>query len=153
MIRNIIVTLLLSLSAWNTGAQQVSAVYNKALADSLGADEYGMKKYVLVILKTGPAVMKNKAKTDSLFAGHMANIGRLADAGKLVVAGPMSKNDKKYRGIFILAAKSKEEALALLATDPAVHGGLLAAELYEWYGSAALPAYLGVHRQIEKTTP
>ena len=30
---------------------QSNSKFNKALADSLGADEYGMKKYVLVILK------------------------------------------------------------------------------------------------------
>lgn len=134
-------------------AQHAPAVYNKKLADSLGADAYGMKGYVLVILKTGPAVIKDKKTTDSLFAGHLANIGRLAHEGKLVVAGPMGKNDKQYRGIFILAVKDKTEAEGLLDTDPAVKAGLLAAELYDWYGSAALPAYLGVHQQIEHKKP
>jgi len=32
---------------------KAQGTYNKALADSLGADEYGMKMYTLVILKTG----------------------------------------------------------------------------------------------------
>ena len=34
--------------------------YDKKLADSLGADEYGMKKYVLAILKTGSFKLLNK---------------------------------------------------------------------------------------------
>ena len=116
--------------------------YNAELAHQLGADDYGMKMYVLVLLKTGPATVTEKAVTDSLFRGHMSNIQRLANAGKLVVAGPLQKNDKSYRGIFILNAKTTEEARTLLDTDPAIRAGLLASELYNWYGSAALPLYL-----------
>lgn len=131
-------------------AQSDNPKYNKALADSLGGDDYGMKKYILVILKTGPVKPDRKETVDSLFAGHMANINRLAGMGKLVVAGPMKKNDKTYRGIFILNAKDLEEANAMLATDPAVKERMLEAELYEWYGSAALPLYLKFHDQVEK---
>ncbi len=153
MFKNVLIASLFSIMALPVAAQQTPAAYNKQLADSLGADAYGMKKYVFVILKTGPVVVKDKKVTDSLFAGHLGNIGRLAGEGKLVVAGPMGKNDKQYRGIFILAAKDKTEAEAWLGTDPAVKAGLLAAELYDWYGSAALPAYLGVHAQIEQQKP
>ena len=123
--------------------------YNKALAEKLGADDYGMKMYVFVILKTGP-ITADKIQTDSLFRGHMQNIGRLADAGKLVVAGPMQKNDKNYRGIFILNVTTLDEATLLLNTDPAVKAGLLGAELFQWYGSAALPEYLKYHEMLEK---
>lgn len=131
-------------------AQEVDG-YNKQLADSLGADEYGMKAYILVMLKTGPEKEPDKARRDSLFKGHLQNIGRLASIGKLVVAGPMMKNDKEYRGIFILNVKTREEALELLNSDPAIHSKLLDAELYSWYGSAALPLYLKMHDQIERT--
>lgn len=131
-------------------SQSDNPKYDKALADSLGGDEYGMKGYVLVILKTGTAQIDKKETIDSLFKGHIANIGRLALAGKLVVAGPLKKNDKSYRGIFIFNVKTVEEANELLATDPAVKEKLLEAELYQWYGSAALPAYLKLHERIEK---
>ena len=131
-------------------SQSDNPKYDKALADSLGGDEYGMKGYVLVILKTGTAQIDKKEMIDSLFKGHIANIGRLALAGKLVVAGPLKKNDKSYRGIFIFNVKTVEEANELLATDPAVKEKLLEAELYQWYGSAALPAYLKLHERIEK---
>ncbi len=124
--------------------------YDKALADSLGADDYGMRKYVLVILKTGSNKITDKATSDSLFGGHMKNIQRLADAGKLVVAGPLGKNDKEYRGIFILSVKTKQEATSLLDTDPAIKAKLLEAELYEWYGTAALPMYLPFYKKLEK---
>ena len=82
-------------------AQSSNPKYDKPLADSLGADDYGMKMYVLVILKTGSNVSETKTVTDSLFNGHMQNIGRLVESGKLIVSGPIKKNDKNYRGIFI----------------------------------------------------
>ncbi|GAA0545961.1 YCII-related domain-containing protein [Chitinophaga japonensis] len=134
-------------------AQTSNPRYDKALADSLGADEYGMKMYVLVMLKTGPKEINNKDTLRSLFRGHMANIQRLADEGKLVVAGPLGKNERSYRGIFIFDVKTIAAASDLLRTDPAIAAGLLDAELFEWYGSAALPVYLEVHEKIEKMQP
>ena len=131
-------------------AQKPNPLFDKPLADSLGADEYGMKMYVLVILKTGPNKTADKATTDSLFGGHMQNIGRLVNEGKLVVAGPMGKNDKSYRGIFILNVKTTAEAGVLLDTDPAIKEKLLEAELFQWYGSAALPMYLPYHDKVKK---
>lgn len=126
--------------------------FDEALAKKLGADNYGMKMYVLVILKTGSNTTETKAKTDSLFAGHMANMGKLVEMNKLIVAGPMGKNDKSYRGIFILNTKSIDEAKQLLETDPAVKSRVLDAELYNWYGSAALPEYLPFHDKIQKSS-
>ncbi|HYC29740.1 MAG TPA: YciI family protein [Chitinophagaceae bacterium] len=123
--------------------------YDKALADSLGADDYGMKMYVLVILKTG-SIAVDKKTSDSLFAGHMKNMGRMVDAGKLIVAGPLQKNDNNYRGIFIFNVRTIEEAKALLDTDPAVKAKVLDAELYGWYGSAALPMYLPEVPKVQK---
>ena len=132
-------------------AQASNPGYDKALADSLGANEYGMKSYVLVILKTGSNTSLAKPAADSLFAGHMKNIMRLAAEGKLIVSGPMKKNDRSYRGIFILNVPAIEDAKSLMAADPAITGKLLEVEYYQWFGSAALPMYLPFHKKIEKT--
>lgn len=131
-------------------AQIDNPSYNKILADSLGADDYGMKKYVLVLLKTGATSIEHKTTRDSLFTGHLQNMGRLAKRGSLIVAGPLAKNEKDYRGIFILNVKTIDEAKVLLQSDPAIQAGLLASELYSWYGSAALPLYLPHHEHLEK---
>lgn len=131
-------------------AQTDNPGYKKNLADSLGADDYGMRMYILVILKTGENKSADAKTQDSLFHGHLQNIKRLANEGKLVVAGPLSKNDKNYEGIFILNAKMISEAQKLLGTDPAIKAGLLSAELYGWYGSAALPLYLKYHDEVKK---
>ena len=151
--KNLIILAALVFASLTGMAQTANPKYDDALAKSLGADEYGMKSYVLVILKTGSNQILDKEKVSALFRGHMENIGRLAESGKLVVAGPMGKNEKSYRGIFILNAKTTEEAKALLDTDPAVKEKLLEAELYNWYGSAALSEYLKVHEKIEKNKP
>ena len=124
--------------------------YNKALADSLGADDYGMKSYVLAILKPGPAKIEDQKTMDSIFRGHMANIKKLAAEGKLIVAGPLENNDRNYRGIFILNVKTVDDAKALVATDPAIKAGVFETELYGWYGSAALPAYLPYSKMVSK---
>jgi uncharacterized protein YciI len=145
-----IVFMLLTALRLSVSAQSDNPKYNKALADSLGADDYGMKMYTLVILKTGPANITKKETVDSLFGGHMLNINRLVGTGQLVVAGPLAKNDKAYRGIFILNVKTIEEARRLLATDPAVQSGLLDADVFQWYGSAALPLYLKEYEKLEK---
>jgi uncharacterized protein YciI len=131
-------------------AQNEEVDYDKALSDSLGADDYGMKSYVLIILKTGSNIVEDKAVTDSLFRGHMATINKLAKEGKLVVAGPLQKNDKTYRGIYILNVKTIEEANELLITDPAIKAKILDTEIFKWYGSAALPVYLKTHDKIQK---
>lgn len=126
--------------------------YDAALAERLGADERGMKRYVLVILTTGPNADLPKSEQTELFSGHMANIGRLANEGKLIVAGPFAKNAREYRGIFILDVATEEEAKALLATDPVVAAGVMSFETYGWYGSAALKETLAIHKRIDKTS-
>lgn len=149
----IVILVLFPLNITATFSQTTKPAYDSTLAKALGGDDYGMKMYVFVILKTGSFSTDDKALRDSLFTGHMENIGRLADAGKLVVAGPMGKNDKSYRGIFIFNAKTVEEVQPYLDADPAIKQKLLEPELYLWYGSAALPTYLENHRKIEKNKP
>jgi uncharacterized protein len=133
-------------------AQQPKSEYDPELARELGADDYGMKRYVLVILKSGSQLIEDKAVRDSLFAGHMQNISRLADEGKLIVAGPLSANENKYRGIFILDTDSLELAREWLQTDPVIREKVLDADVYRWYGAAALPAYLEVQEKVSKTS-
>ena len=143
----------MSLAAQEKPATANPPNYDAGLAERLGADEYGMKSYVLVLLKTGAQAGAPKAERQKAFAGHMANIQRLADEGKLVVAGPLLKNDHNYEGIFIFNVKTVKEAEALLATDPAVASGLLAFEAYGWYGTAALTEIVSIHNRIQKKSP
>ena len=129
---------------------QTNKNYDSVLAKKLNANDNGMKRYFLVILKTGPAVIAEKDTRDSLFRGHIKNIELLAAQNKLVVAGPLGKNDKEYRGIFILNTDNKEEAEKMVETDPAVQAKVFVAEYYPWFGSAALQETLEIHKKITK---
>jgi uncharacterized protein YciI len=125
--------------------------FDAELAKKLGADERGMKSYVLCILKTGPkdAEIQGEARKE-VFAGHFANIGRLGDEGKLAVAGPFGKNDRSYRGLYIFNVATVEEAEKLVMLDPAVKAGVFVYELTPWYGSAAMMVINETHKRIEK---
>jgi uncharacterized protein YciI len=69
--------------------------------------------------------------TEELQKAHMANINRLAELKKLVVAGPFG-DDGRLRGIFVFRVDTLAEAKALTETDPAVKAGRLALELHPW---------------------
>jgi uncharacterized protein len=132
-------------------ADDARPAFDPELAKKLGADERGMRTYVLCILKTGPkdGEIQGDARKE-IFAGHFANINRLADEGKLVVAGPFGKNDKTYRGLYIFNVATVEEAEKLVVLDPAVKAGVFVYDLTPWYGSAAMMVVNETHKQIEK---
>lgn len=134
-------------------SQTTNPNFDAALVEKLGADDYGMKMYVFVILKSGENKTTDRNYIDSCFVGHLKNINRLAEQKQLVVAGPFGKNESDFRGLFILNVSSTDEAKKLLQTDPAINARLLSADLFPWYGSAALPEYLGVHDKIWKLNP
>ncbi|MCL4283458.1 MAG: hypothetical protein KJZ58_14505 [Flavobacteriales bacterium] len=128
--------------------------YDKELADKLGGDDYGMKSYFLVILKTGTNTTTDMNLINESFRGHLDNINKLVKEGKIIVAGPLGKNENKYRGIFILNnIKTVEEAKELLQTDLAIKNQILDYDIFTWYGSAALPEYLPFSEKIWKLNP
>src|SRR5689334_4311256 len=90
--------------------------YDAALAKSLGANDMGMRSYVLVILKTGPNRMAEGEGRKKMFEGHFANMRRLGAEKKLVLAGPLDGVDGR-RGIFVFNTPDIEEAKTFVATD------------------------------------
>ena len=123
--------------------------FDAELAKKVGADPYGMRKYVIVFLKTGPkdAEIKGAAR-DAVFKGHFENMQRLAKEGKLATAGPFNDPDKKYRGLFIFAVDTVEAAKELADTDPTVKAGVFVVEYLPWYGSAALMLSNELHEKV-----
>jgi uncharacterized protein YciI len=129
-----------------------AAARDEALAKRLGADERGMRPYVLVLLKTGPTRVPDGEARTAMFAGHFANMTRLAKEGKLAVAGPFMKNEAGMRGLFVMAVPTIEEARALTETDPVIVNGEMIAEYHPWYGSAALMTVTDTHERIAPST-
>ncbi len=129
--------------------EEEGIVFDSLRAAKAGADDYGMKQYVMAFLKRGPNRDRSKEEADKLQRAHMENIGKLAEAGKLVLAGPFLK-DGDLRGIYIFDVKTEEEAKVLVETDPAIKAGSLVMELVPWYGSAALMEVGDIHKRIAK---
>lgn len=125
--------------------------YDAKLAKEVGADERGMKPFVMVFLKRGPGTF-TKEERSRLVNLHLENIGKLAEAKKLVLAGPFME-DGDLRGIYIFDVKTVEEAKALTETDPAVKAGVFSMELHPWYASAALVKLYTIHDKIQQKKP
>jgi uncharacterized protein YciI len=123
--------------------------YDEQYAQKLGADDYGMKKYVMAFLKSGPNRSKDEESRNMLQRAHLDNITRMAEAGSLVLAGPFL-DDGEIRGIYIFNVESIEEAEALTKTDPAIQAGSLIMELHPWYGSAAILEISKLHNKVAK---
>ncbi|NNE08689.1 MAG: hypothetical protein HKN20_09025 [Gemmatimonadetes bacterium] len=123
--------------------------FDEKLAAEVGADDYGMRQYVIAFLKAGPNRDRTPEESQALQKAHMENIGRLAEIGKLVLAGPFLDGGE-LRGIYVFDVKTLEEAEALTATDPAIQAGSLVMELHPWYGSAAIMKIPSLHEKIAR---
>lgn len=96
-----------------------------------------MQQYWFVMLKRGENRSHDSLTAVKLQEGHMANINKMAEMGKLKLAGPFAdKGD--WRGIFIMVTDSQQEAEQLVNQDPAVQAGRLAYEIHPWYGGGDL---------------
>ena len=137
------------LAAAPAAAQQPPPPYDAELATRLGADDRGMRRYVLVLLKTGPNRVPDGPERTEMFRGHFANMKRLADEGQLVLAGPLDGVDG-WRGLFVFAVPGIDEARQLAATDPVLVKGEMVAEYHAYYGSAALMLVREVHDRLAK---
>jgi len=140
----------LSLSTFaQPGTTPAKSTYDPALAKQMGGNENGMRSYVMVILKTGPQRVPDGEARTAMFKGHFANMQRLADEGKLALAGPFGDKNE-WRGMFILAVDTFEAAQALVATDPVITNGEMVAEYHTLYASAALMQVNETHKKISK---
>jgi uncharacterized protein YciI len=153
MSRRILLVLAFCFAAAPAVAQEsqpsAASNFDAALADKTGADERGMRGCVLVILRTGPTRMPEGAPRDAMFAGHFANMERLAKEGKLVLAGPFEQDPDGWRGLFVFAVGGIDEAKALTATDPVIASGEMVADYHAWYGSAATMLIPELHVKLQ----
>lgn len=135
-----------------TTKTEQQSTFDIELHTELGADDYGMRKYVMAFLKAGPNRDMNEEEAMEIQRSHMDNIRRMAENGDLVLAGPFLDGGE-LRGIYIFNVESVEEAKELTETDPAVQAGRLVMELHPWYGSAALLKVNDIHQTIARESP
>ena len=101
-----------------------------------------MAKYFVGLIYRGPTRSPGVTQeVQELRAAHLANIDRLVESGKMVLAGPFA-GEGDMRGLFFYNVETLEAAQALVDSDPAVKAGRLRVELHPWWGPAALAALL-----------
>ncbi|NLR61332.1 hypothetical protein HGH93_24730 [Chitinophaga polysaccharea] len=93
---------------------------------------YDLKRYWMVFLERGAHRTNDTALAAQLQEGHLQNIRQLANAGKLLVAGPFG-DDGALRGIFIMDCKDSAEVVSLVNQDPAVKAGQLSFSIRPWW--------------------
>jgi acetyl esterase len=102
--------------------------------------QYEMGNYIVGFLRKGPNFTPGSTpENEKLQEAHMAGIRKMADAGKLTVAGPFS-DDGDLRGMYIFHNTTIEEARTLVAADPVVKAGRFVVELHPWFAAAGLRA-------------
>lgn len=107
---------------------------------------------VFLQLKSGPrSAQISKEEAQKVFAGHFANMERLAAEGQLLLAGPYGapKRDPELRGVFVLDTPDTACAQALAATDPGVIAGVFRTECVRMRTRAPLDAYIAHEMALE----
>lgn len=89
------------------------------------------KAYFAFLVRGDKWTPERTPQTEEIQKAHLANINRLAEMKKLVIAGPFGDNGR-LRGIFVFKVSSLEEAKELANTDPAVQAGRLALLVHPW---------------------
>jgi hypothetical protein len=74
----------------------------------------------------------------------------MSKTDKFYLDGSIQKIEVVYSGLFVLNTNNKDTAKAWLMKDPIIKHSIFDAELYTWYESAVLPAYLIIHEKISK---
>ncbi len=127
---------ILALTAFGCLSATAQIKHKKLMAKGPAKAEkkYEMKQYYFVMLvkKKDREEITDTNELNRIQAGHMANITRLAEAGKIIVAGPFG-DDTNWRGIFIFDCKTQEEVENLLKTDPAIAQGRLDYKIHPWW--------------------
>jgi uncharacterized protein YciI len=102
------------------------------------APQIEMAVYYVGFLYRGPKwTAEETPEVERIQKEHMANIRKMAESGKLILAGPFTDGGN-LRGMFVFRADSLEEAKAMAEADPAVKAGRLVVEMHPWFSAKGI---------------
>ncbi|MCY1076674.1 YciI family protein [Archangium lansingense] len=107
------------------------------------APQMDFEKHYLVILRRGPSwTPEVTPEAERIQSEHIAHLTRMAETGKLVIAGPFGEQqDPTFRGMCLYKTGTLEEARKLAEEDPAVKTGRLKVEVMAWYTEKGYMAF------------
>ena len=123
--------LLILISAFLLSA---SAFAQREFSITEGDTTYVMKRYVFMHLLSGSERSQDSLEAAKIQEQHLAHLNKMAESGKLVMAGPF-QDGGKYRGLLIFDVETVDEALALESEDPAVKAKRLEMQAFYWWGA------------------
>ena len=111
----------------------IFVLYGSSFAQSkTDKPAFNIRQYWFVMLTAGTNRAQDSSTAAKIQEGHMANITKLYNEGKIKVAGPFG-DDGNWKGIFIFDCETKQEVENLLKTDPAIAAGRLNYEIHPWW--------------------
>ncbi len=134
----VLMLMLLPLAFAQTNSSALSSQQTTQNNAAQAMPVFDNEPYLFALLSRGTTWTAEKTpETTRIQEGHMANIRRMAETGKLVAAGPIG-DDGNLRGIFVFRGATLDEAKQLSGEDPAIKSGRLKIEIYEWWGSKGI---------------
>ncbi|WP_321343921.1 YciI family protein [uncultured Draconibacterium sp.] len=112
----------------------VSAQDQREFSYTEGDTTYTMKRYVFMLLESGETRSKDSTEAAHYQELHMAHLNKLAESGKLIVAGPFEGGGDN-RGLLIFDVETVDEALKLEGEDPSVKTNRLKMNAFYWWGA------------------
>jgi uncharacterized protein YciI len=100
---------------------------------SPGADD-GADTWVALLHRPGPTAREGSLYDDPRFAGHVAFLNRMRDAGYLIAAGPLADEERAGMTVLRLPGADQLGHATILATsdDAAVVQGVLSVTVRPW---------------------
>ncbi len=102
------------------------------VADQKSGPQSAMRDYIFTYLVLDHPEELSEDEMSTAMAGHFSNMTKMAEAGDLLIAGPLAEPriDETYRGIFVFATDDIEKGRSLVASDPSVIAHVFKPEMY-----------------------
>ena len=91
-----------------------------------------MEQFIYTVLPVRSEMLSEglTEKEEGTLKAHFEYLSGLKDAGTVKLAGRTTQEDANTFGVVILLAEDEEAARRIMANDPAVKDGVMAAKIY-----------------------